>query len=167
MTEGYIKLSRKLLDWEWYTDANTMRVWIHLILIANWKEGRFKGEVIPRGSVACSYASIAKNLKLSYKQIRTSIGHLVGAQQVTLKKCRNFLILSVVHYDEYQSEGRPLGTDWQDNGHTKGNNRRIERIKNKKKNAFGDFPQREYDFAEMERSLFNGIPQIPGKESSC
>ena len=37
MEEGYIKLCRKLAAWEWYTDANTVRVFIHCLIMANWK----------------------------------------------------------------------------------------------------------------------------------
>ena len=39
---NYIKLSRGLLDWEWYTDINTTRLFIHMLLKANWKDGNFK-----------------------------------------------------------------------------------------------------------------------------
>jgi len=168
MTEGYIKLSRKLLDWEWYKDANTMRVWVHILLLANWADGRFQGEEIPRGSIVCSYGKIAEALGLTYKQVRTAIKHLIGADQVAIIRKRNFLILSVLRYDDYQTEGRPSGNQRAIKGQSKGNNIRIDKnIKNKRKNAFGDFSQREYDFAEMERSLFNGIPKVSSKESSC
>ena len=30
----YIKLSRKILDWEWYGNINTCRVFIHMLLKA-------------------------------------------------------------------------------------------------------------------------------------
>ena len=32
---GWISLYRKFTEWEWYTDANTMRVFLHLLLKAN------------------------------------------------------------------------------------------------------------------------------------
>ena len=31
---GWIKLHRKITEWEWYSDANTFRVFMHLLLTA-------------------------------------------------------------------------------------------------------------------------------------
>lgn len=45
---NYIKLSRNLLDWGWYKDANTSRVFLHCLLKANWKDGEYYGVRIPR-----------------------------------------------------------------------------------------------------------------------
>jgi hypothetical protein len=33
---GYIKLYRSLLKWEWYDDSNVFRVFMHLLLTANY-----------------------------------------------------------------------------------------------------------------------------------
>ena len=35
MDNTFIKLSRKIQSWRWYQDANTMRVFIHILLNAN------------------------------------------------------------------------------------------------------------------------------------
>ena len=50
----YIKLYRNLLAWEWYSDINTCRLFIHMLLKANWKEGNFRGTTVPRGSFVSS-----------------------------------------------------------------------------------------------------------------
>ncbi len=46
---SFITLHRRIMQWEWYTDANTIRVFLHLILTANHKETRWRGELIKRG----------------------------------------------------------------------------------------------------------------------
>ncbi|MBQ5686491.1 MAG: hypothetical protein IIV23_02215, partial [Ruminococcus sp.] len=51
---GYIKLHRKLTKWEWYHNANTFRVFIHLLLTANYEPRRFEGKVIDIGQRATS-----------------------------------------------------------------------------------------------------------------
>ena len=48
--DGHIKLYRKFLDWEWYQDINTKVLFIHMLMKANWKDGKFMGTTIPRGS---------------------------------------------------------------------------------------------------------------------
>lgn len=35
--EGFIKISRKILDWEWYTDINTKTLFLHCLLKANFR----------------------------------------------------------------------------------------------------------------------------------
>jgi hypothetical protein len=34
LESGFVRIYRSLLNWEWYDDANTMRVFLHLILTA-------------------------------------------------------------------------------------------------------------------------------------
>ena len=36
LSRGFVAFPRGLTDWEWYTDANTARVYFHLLLSANW-----------------------------------------------------------------------------------------------------------------------------------
>ncbi len=35
--QGFIKIHRSLIDWEWYTEPNTFRVFIHLLMLATHK----------------------------------------------------------------------------------------------------------------------------------
>lgn len=39
---NYIIIHRRIMDWEWYRNGNTFRVFMHCLLRANWKEGRFE-----------------------------------------------------------------------------------------------------------------------------
>lgn len=39
--EGYIKIHRKMLDWEWYDDIPTKTLFLHLLLTANWKDSKW------------------------------------------------------------------------------------------------------------------------------
>ena len=104
--EGYIKIHRKILSWEWYTDTNTLRVFIHCLLMANWKDGRFMGQDIPRGSFATSYPQMAKQTKLSIQNVRTAINHLKSTGELTVKKTPKFSIITVVNYCMYQDDNR-------------------------------------------------------------
>ena len=46
--DGHIKLFRKFLEWGWYQDINTKVLFIHMLLKANWKDGKFMGTTVPR-----------------------------------------------------------------------------------------------------------------------
>lgn len=117
---GYIKIHRKFLDWEWYADINTKVVFLHCLLMANWKDGRFMGYEIPRGSFATSYANLAEQTGLTKKQIRTALEHLKRTQEVALKRTPKFSIITVINYCKYQDDDTDKGTQGADEGHTKG-----------------------------------------------
>lgn len=40
---GWIKLHRKLLDWEWYSDTNCRLLFIHCLLKANFEDTKWRG----------------------------------------------------------------------------------------------------------------------------
>ena len=100
---GYIKIDRKILEWEWYTDVNTFRVFIHMILKANWKDAKFQGVEVPRGSFVSSYSTIASETCLSLRSVRTAIAHLTLTGEVTVKRHAKFSVFTVKNYCLYQS----------------------------------------------------------------
>jgi len=72
MSTGWIKIHRQLLDWEWYNDVNTTRVFLHLLLVANHKDNKWRGIDIKRGQRLTSISALADETSLSIKNIRTS-----------------------------------------------------------------------------------------------
>ncbi len=99
----YIKLSRKILEWEWWHDINTCRLFIHMLLKANWKEGKFQGKVIPRGSFVSSLPKLSEETQLTIREIRTAISHLKSTGEVTCKSYSKFTVFTVNNYCLYQA----------------------------------------------------------------
>lgn len=102
----YIKLSRKLLKWEWYTDINTCRVFIHMLLKANWKDGKFRGTTVPRGSFISSIGNLAEETMLTVREVRTAISHLKSTGEVTSKSTNRYTVFTIKNYSLYQSNGK-------------------------------------------------------------
>ena len=100
--DTFIKLFRSFTSWEWYTDQNTKDVFIHCLLMANWKDKKWKGTVIPRGSFITSIARLSSDLKLSEKKIRTAINHLKQSNDLAVKTTNQYSLITVVIYDVYQ-----------------------------------------------------------------
>lgn len=99
----YIKLNRKIMDWEWYGNINTCRLFIHMLLRANWKDGRFEGKVIPRGSFVSSLPKLADETSMTIREVRTAISHLKSTGEVTCKTYPKYTVFTVKNYCEYQS----------------------------------------------------------------
>jgi len=103
--EGWIKLHRKLIEREWFDDANTLKVWLWLLCSANHDVGRWMGYEIPRGSLITSYDKMAKKLRLSPQKIRTVINHLKSTGEITSKSTNKNTIITICKYDTYQCCG--------------------------------------------------------------
>lgn len=102
MNGNWIKIFTKLLNWEWYKDSNTFRVFIHCLLKANWKEGKFQGISIPRGSFITSRKILSEELNLTEQEIRTAINHLISTNELTKKTTKKYTLISIKNYDKYQ-----------------------------------------------------------------
>jgi hypothetical protein len=103
---GFITLHRQILDWEWYGDTNTFRVFVHLLLNANYTDGRFEGRVIHRGQLVTSLTSLAAGTSLSIRQVRVSLEHLQMTGEVTSESNNRYRVITIVKYDDYQSPDR-------------------------------------------------------------
>ena len=104
MAEGYIRLYRSLRDWEWYGNANTMRLFIHLLITVNYKDAQVGDLVVERGQGLYTIKSLAEELGMSEKMVRTSLEHLKRAETLAItRKSKNSLI-TVLNYEWYQGE---------------------------------------------------------------
>lgn len=101
---GHIKLDRKILKWEWYQDANTCRLFIHLLLQANWQDGRWQGHVVKRGQFITGLDKLSKETSLTIMQLRTSFNKLKKTNEITVKVTSKFRVVTICKYDIYQSE---------------------------------------------------------------
>ena len=104
MNDGFILIHRKMLDWEWYSNKNDRLVWFHCLLKANWKDGKFKGMDVPRGSFVTTISNLVEEIGLTTQQIKTSINHLKLTNEITIETCHQFSIITINKYNDYQAE---------------------------------------------------------------
>ena len=100
----YLKLYYSLLDWEWYSDTNTFRVFMHLLLTANRADRKIAGEVIKRGEAPASLDFIAQYTGLSVRNIRTALEHLQSTGEITKRKVGKVCVFKLVNYNKYQGD---------------------------------------------------------------
>ena len=98
----FIKLDRNILRWRWWTNRNTLHVFLFLLLSANVTDHEFENEVIHRGEVATSLPSIAKSTSLTIQEVRTAILHLKSTGEITDRSCHKYRVISIINYNEYQ-----------------------------------------------------------------
>ena len=102
--EGWICLYKKLINWEWYQDGNTCRLFIHLLLLANYEDKYWQGQLIKRGQLVTSLEHLSDDLGLSVQQIRTSIKKLKSTGEITSKATNKYTLVTIERYEDYQSK---------------------------------------------------------------
>ena len=102
MNQGWIKLHRSLLDWEWYDDVNATRLFLHCLFKANHADKNYRGTVVKRGTFLTGRDLLAAETGLSVRQIRTSLSKLKSTNELTIKTSRQGTVVEVVNYDKFQ-----------------------------------------------------------------
>lgn len=134
LDNGYIKLWRSMLTWEWYDDPPTKDVYIHLILMASISPSTWHGVEIPRGSVVSSYAKIAEQTGLTIRQTRTAIKHLELTGEVTRSAHSKYSVFTLNNYDKFQeptnkAQAKRTGNDKQSDNQPTSKRQQYKNIK--------------------------------------
>jgi predicted transcriptional regulator len=123
---GWVKIHRQILEWEWYDDINTCRLFFHLLIKANHKERNYKGKVVSVGETLTGLDKLSYETNLSVQQIRTSLNKLKSTNEITINSTSQGTVIKVVNYEKYQvATNEP--TDEQQT-----NNKRVTTNKNDK-----------------------------------
>ena len=100
----FIKLDRNILRWRWFQKSNVLQVFLFLLLSANVEDHEFEHEIIHRGEVVTSLASIGKSTGLQTSQIRNIISTLKKTGEITSRYTNRYRVITIVNYDKYQDK---------------------------------------------------------------
>ena len=100
--EGWIKIHRKVFEWRWYTDPNTFRLFVHLLLKATSKSIEWqKIELLP-GQLITGRKVLSHELKLSEREIRTSLNKLKATSEIAIKSTNKYSVITICNWTAYQ-----------------------------------------------------------------
>ena len=154
----WIKLDRNILEWRWYQDANTFRVFLHLLLTANIKDREVGKRVVSRGVALTNYNEIAAHLGMTYAQVRRAVDNLKETGECTTVQHGRFVEISIPCYDEYQASNT---TETQPK-HNRNTTDHYKKDKNVKKTPSLTLPHKPYlipspdEVSEYERESGTG-----------
>ena len=133
---GFVKLNRSLLNWEWHDVPAMMTVFIHCLLLANWKDGRYHGIEVPRGSFLTSYEKISDATGVPRSTVRRCIEKLCASGEIDAKVERHGMHVFVRNYAGFQGvDDTMLERKWNESG------TKVER----KRNGNGTEVEREWN----------------------
>ena len=99
---GWIKIHRKITEWEWYHDVNVRLVFLHLMLKANFKDKRWCGTVVQRGQLVTSIGHLSAEIGITNQQTRTALDKLKSTGEITIKTTNKFTLVTIENYTLYQ-----------------------------------------------------------------
>lgn len=106
---GWVKLHRKLLEWEWYGDAHMVHLLVHLLLTASHENREYKGMTIKRGQVVTSKKQLSEALNMSETSVMRRLRRLEVDRFVDLKVDQYRTTITICNYDSYQSKQKASG----------------------------------------------------------
>ncbi len=174
-SNSWVKIYRKFLQWEWYDDINTKVVFLHILLKANYKDKKWHGILIKRGSFITSLNTLFCELNTNPKtnrlkktgiitkmNIRTALKHLILTQEITQQTTSNYTLITVNNYDAYQTPNIVSNTRLTHDQHT--TNTRltttIEGVEEIEYTHIGDKPQKfgNSDITKLQTVLKEHYP---------
>ena len=91
-----------MLGWEWFTEPNTLSVFIYLLLSARHNAGCWRGIELEAGQCITSREKISQSTGLSIQEVRTSIARLKSTNEITTKTTNKYTIVTITNYVNYQ-----------------------------------------------------------------
>jgi len=162
---GFVKIFRQLMEWEWYQDVPVKTLFLHCLLEANFKDKKCRGVELKRGQFLTSNDKLRTKTGLTLQQVRTAIKKLKSTGEITTKSTNRNTIITVVNYDFFQDKNEVATdettdetTDEQqtDNKQITNNQQLLKNDKNVKnvknvKNIYGEFQNVKLTDAESEK----------------
>lgn len=100
---GFVKINRKITEWEWYKNVPTRVLFEHLIYTVNYEDKMWQGRKILRGQKVTSIKHLAEETGLTLRQVRTALNNLKTTCEVTSETTNKFTVVTVVNYEVYQN----------------------------------------------------------------
>lgn len=131
MLNGWIKIHRSLLEWEWWDDANMVRAYMYILLAANTTPYRWHGMEFEAGTFVTSLMRMACSMGLSLHQTRLVLERMVRTGEIALETTNKYTVVHVCNWDKYQQEnGTQMACERQTDGKQMATDKEIKNTRN-------------------------------------
>ena len=138
--QGFIKIFRKIIDWEWFKKPNTRLVFEYFLYKANYEDKIWRGIEVKRGQLVTSLQKISEENGITVRQARTALNDLQTTNNIAIKTTNKYTLITIINYDNYQTNEEKTTNKMTSNLYEKrqandtqnDNNIRIKEYKNKR-----------------------------------
>lgn len=157
--EGFIQLHRAILKWEWWDDVPVRNVFITCLLLANWKDKKWRGETIKRGSFITSRIRLAEKAGVTVMQTRYAINKLKVTSELSIKTTNKYTVVTVLNYDQYQKVTSKVTNNYPTNNQQITTTNKDNKDNKEKKDNRGDFEKILITWNDTMESKFKTLPE--------
>ncbi|WP_269684801.1 hypothetical protein [Flavobacterium lacustre] len=100
---GFVKLFRSILDWEWYDHPDVFRIYIHLLIKANYAPAKWRGIEIFEGEHITSISKLSKELLMTEFKVRESLLKLKNTSYIEVTSTNKFTRLKLLKSAVYNN----------------------------------------------------------------
>lgn len=102
--QGWIKIQRKFLDWEWFNKSEAVHLFVYMLLKANHKHAQWQGIDVKRGQFITSLGKISSDTNISLQTIRTLLKKFENTNEIIVKSTNKNSMITICKYECYQLE---------------------------------------------------------------
>jgi hypothetical protein len=141
MINGYVRIYRTLTQKGYYSRSEYVHLWVHLIMKATYqdREYLFNGAIqnLEPGQFITGRKQLSKETGISETTIERILSLFESEHQIGQQKNNKFRIISILNWNEYQTDGQQNGQQTDSkrtaNGHLADTNNKENKDKNVKK----------------------------------
>ena len=100
--DGWVKLYRRFLNWQWFSRPEMVQIFIYILLSAAHKDHVWQCINIRRGEFPTSVDSLVRATGLTTQQVRTCLSRLERTGEIVRKSTNKYTIISICNFDNYQ-----------------------------------------------------------------
>lgn len=159
-----------MVEWQWYKVPEMVHLFIHLLFIANHKDGDWQGIKIKRGQVVTGRKTLSVTTGISEQSIRTCLTRLKSTSEITIKSTNKFSIITICNYDKYNTEKAPTNqhinqpANQQSTSNQPATNHKQECIKNDKNEKNFLSEKINFEFENFLREQNKPVSELRQKE---
>lgn len=100
--EGWIKIHRKIKDWQHFQEPMTVLVWLYILTTATSRDTWFRGERLRSGELFTSLSAISEATGINPKTVRKSLAALQATGEISILATNKGHKIHVNHFFKYQ-----------------------------------------------------------------
>lgn len=110
---GFIKLHRKMLYWEWYDDVVVKTVFIHILLRCSYTDFSWHGKQFYAGQYITSVAHLSEETHLTVAKVRNALSKLSKSGEITKHSTNEYTVITVKNWFTYQTDDKQNTNDYE------------------------------------------------------
>lgn len=110
---GFIKIPRDFLEWEWWGRMPHHLLFEWLLIMAQPSDRRINGVVVRRGSVLTTWSEMQRAVGCSTGSLSRALRDFSECGEIIVRTERRNTLITICHYENYNGNN---GTIWSDSG---------------------------------------------------